>query len=86
MDEHTIVNVSVDLPSDIDRRFTRLVRLFKLEVVDAAINEISGRPEWSKSSKKAKGKTSAMISGVGNKVTKKIKPRWILWTTCEGSW
>ncbi|GAA5883049.1 hypothetical protein JCM16303_006809 [Sporobolomyces ruberrimus] len=83
--ENTIVNISVDLPTRINRRFTRLVRLFRLEVVDAAINEISGGPKGFHRTKKMKSRTSPII-GVGNKVTKKIQPRWILWTTCESNW
>lgn len=84
-DEHTIVYVSVDLPSDIDQRLTRLVRLFQFELVDPAINVISGRAKETSSVGKEKEKTSPK-SGVDNTVTKKIEPKWILWTTCESNW
>ncbi|GAA5889979.1 hypothetical protein JCM16303_003199 [Sporobolomyces ruberrimus] len=84
-DEHTIVYVSVDLPSDIDQRFTRLIRLFHFELVDSAINVITGRAKESSSIGKEKEKASP-DSGVYSKVTKKIEPKWILWTTCESDW
>ncbi|GAA5879353.1 hypothetical protein JCM16303_003173 [Sporobolomyces ruberrimus] len=82
-DEHTIVDVSFELPSNVDQRFKHLVRLFNLEVVDSSIDTISSVPgevataeEWDKA-------TSVKSSGVANKVTNDIRPRWLLWTTSQ---
>ncbi|GAA5878001.1 hypothetical protein JCM16303_002812 [Sporobolomyces ruberrimus] len=95
-DEHTIVDLSFKLPSEIDRRFNRFIRLFDLEVVESSINKISSCPSEKVSVKGAEGTkeereekknevSSETTNGVKDEVTKVVKPRWIVWTKCEAS-
>ncbi|GAA5889039.1 hypothetical protein JCM16303_004226 [Sporobolomyces ruberrimus] len=83
-DQHTIVNVSVKLPKNVDRRFVRLVRLFQLDVTESAINEILVPKKEIKGTEKKRRKSPKPVNGAGNEITNKIEPKWILWTTCEG--
>ncbi|GAA5959396.1 hypothetical protein JCM3765_006591 [Sporobolomyces pararoseus] len=87
-DEPTIIEASFKLPRDIKTRFERLIKLFGLEVVNSLINKLSPRSasntkEMEKEKGKQKKQGKAQVSGVQNEVTKKIKPRWKLWTMCE---
>ncbi|GAA5877997.1 hypothetical protein JCM16303_002810 [Sporobolomyces ruberrimus] len=88
-DEHSMIDLSLELPPEIDERFTRLVRLFRLEVVDSSINEISPRVlrnealEDTDEGKKKEFESESELSGIRNIVTREIRPRWLLWTTCE---
>lgn len=88
-DEHSIIDLSLELPPEIDERFTRLVRLFRLEVVNSSINEISPRVprnealEDTNKGKKKEFESESELSGIRNVVTREIRLRWLLWTTCE---
>ncbi|GAA5877999.1 hypothetical protein JCM16303_002811 [Sporobolomyces ruberrimus] len=90
-DEHTIVDLSFKLPSDMNQRFTRLIRLFNLEVVESSVNTIFSRTADTRLSDETtdneeKTKSESRSNGVKNTVTKKIRPRWLLWTMCETIW
>lgn len=81
-DQNVIVDFSVNLPANIDQRFTRLVRLFNLKVVDSPIDAISFSAKDATTDNKEKKKS--MLTGVKNIVSNEIKPRWLLWSTFKG--
>ncbi|GAA5845387.1 hypothetical protein JCM5353_004817 [Sporobolomyces roseus] len=96
-DEQTVIDVSFALPRNIDQRFIRFIRLFKLEVVESSVNKLSSNLvfiEGEEEEEEGKGKGSAKkeekepgkVSGVQDKVVKTIKPRWRLWMTCISDW
>ncbi|GAA5902093.1 uncharacterized protein JCM6883_001295 [Sporobolomyces salmoneus] len=84
-DEHTLVNVSLDLPPDANIRFSRFIRIFKLSVIevsDTTLRHVAPDPE-------AKGYSRKGLAGIkreGVRVVKEVKPRWILYTSCWGDW
>ncbi|GAA5878039.1 hypothetical protein JCM16303_002827 [Sporobolomyces ruberrimus] len=82
-DQQTIVDVSFKLPPNVNQRFKQLVRLFNLEVVESSINKVSSKPAPKAQVQATKKTTKAKCNGIKNKVSKEIRPRWLLWTTCE---
>ncbi|GAA5902284.1 uncharacterized protein JCM6883_001355 [Sporobolomyces salmoneus] len=84
-DEHTLVNVSLDLPPDANIRFSRFFRTFRLSVVevsDATLRYVLPDPEAKGNSRKG----LAEIRREGVRVVKEVKPRWMLYTSCWGDW
>ncbi|GAA5878118.1 hypothetical protein JCM16303_002852 [Sporobolomyces ruberrimus] len=82
-DEHTIVDVSSKLARDVDQRFQRLVRLFGLDVVESSINELSSHTAGRATGSTRMKPGDPQSSGIRNDASKDIRPRWLLWTTCE---
>jgi len=93
-DQHTIVDVSLNIPPDADIRFVRFIRQFDLEVVQVsqATMEIT-KPQWKKT-ESVNPDPDRLISrqGVAGieadkvRVTKDIKPGWKLYTSCWFDW
>lgn len=87
--KHTIVDLSFNLPRDIDQRFTRLVRLFNLCVVESSVNKLSSGCAQKKSGetdKEDKEKVGGSeFRGVKNSVANEIRPRWIVWGRYEST-
>ncbi|GAA5948408.1 hypothetical protein JCM3765_001409 [Sporobolomyces pararoseus] len=89
-DQHTLVDVNLNLPPDADLRFIRLVQLFSLPVVESSIStlepadphEISKARLRSNQTKKSREDLLDDVVGVRNERTNEIKPRWKLYTTC----
>ncbi|GAA5902441.1 uncharacterized protein JCM6883_001410 [Sporobolomyces salmoneus] len=84
-DEHTLVNVSLDLPSDANIRFSRFIRTFRLSIVeisDTTLRHVAPDPE-------AKGNSRKGLAGIKRsdaRVVKEVKPRWMLYTSCWVDW
>ena len=77
--QRTLVQVSFELPSNIDSRFSRFIRLFNLEVVDSNINKISSKGRGRRRNRGTS--SSGCKNGVKNEVTKRIVPSWSLYVT-----
>ncbi|GAA5903021.1 uncharacterized protein JCM6883_002667 [Sporobolomyces salmoneus] len=85
-DEHTLVNVSLDLPLDANLRFIRFIRTFKLrvlEVTDTTLRCVAPSPEAKYDSRK--GLIGVKKDQVKTDV-RQIKPRWMLFTSCWMEW
>ncbi|GAA5987449.1 hypothetical protein JCM5350_002768 [Sporobolomyces pararoseus] len=81
-DGFTIVDVSLDnLPPDIDLRFKRLIQLFNLVVVDSAADELSPRASGTVDRPPGR-RLRSPPSGVADRVTEEIRPRWKLFVGC----
>ncbi|GAA5914618.1 uncharacterized protein JCM6883_004440 [Sporobolomyces salmoneus] len=89
-DEHTIVDVSFqNLPSDIDQRFERFIKLFDLQVVESSVNKLSPKSSKSRNKEEEENKATTEAkpkNGVRDEVSKKIKPVWKLYSTCVTTW
>jgi len=86
-DQHTIVDVSLNVPPDADARFVRFIHLFDLEVVQVTHSVIEvTRPQWKKRESVTRGSDQWRgVAGIESdkvKVTKEIKPGWKLYTSC----
>ncbi|GAA5987448.1 hypothetical protein JCM5350_002767 [Sporobolomyces pararoseus] len=77
--EQTLVQVSFELPPDINSRFSHFIRLFNLQVIDSNINKISSKGGGG--TKPPISSTNGKSSGVKNEVTKRIVPSWSLYVT-----
>ncbi|GAA5846474.1 hypothetical protein JCM5353_004525 [Sporobolomyces roseus] len=89
-DEHSMVNVSLELPQDSNSRFARFIRIFNLEVVQITTCTLKiGDSRW-----KVKEGSESDANTTGNRVgehgikqdrvavTKEVKPGWKLYTSC----
>ncbi|GAA5914614.1 uncharacterized protein JCM6883_004439 [Sporobolomyces salmoneus] len=80
-DEHTLINVSLDLLRDADIRFRRFIQTFDLQVVEVSqstLRCVAPDPDSKNDSRKG-------LSGIKQeevKSAKEIKPRWMLYTSC----
>lgn len=89
-DEHTLVDVNLNLPPDADLRFIRFVQLFSLPVVESSIStlepadphEVAKARLRSNQTRKSRENLLDDVVGVRNERTKEIVPRWKLYTTC----
>ncbi|GAA5902376.1 uncharacterized protein JCM6883_001385 [Sporobolomyces salmoneus] len=84
-DEHTLVDVSLDLPPDAHVRFSRLIRTFRLPVVEVSDTTL----RCSAPDPEAKGNSRKGLAGIKRdevRVVKEVKPRWMLYTSCWGDW
>ncbi|GAA5915282.1 uncharacterized protein JCM6883_002385 [Sporobolomyces salmoneus] len=89
-DEHTIVDVSFqNLPSDIDQRFERFLKLFNLEVVESSVNKLSPKSSKRRNEEEEENRESTEAkrrNGVRDEVGSKIQPTWKLYSTCVTLW
>ncbi|GAA5903017.1 uncharacterized protein JCM6883_002666 [Sporobolomyces salmoneus] len=80
-DEHSIVNVSLDLPRDANLRFIRFVKTFNLQVLEVSPCTIrSVAPD-----REVRNDTRQGFAGIKRdevKLVKEISPRWLLYTSC----
>ncbi|GAA5914565.1 uncharacterized protein JCM6883_004419 [Sporobolomyces salmoneus] len=84
-DEHTLVNVSLDLPRNANLRFLRFVRTFNLQVVEVSQSTLHCvAPSLEPKNDSRKGLAGIEQEEVKN--VKEVKPRWILYTSCWGDW
>ncbi|GAA5914575.1 uncharacterized protein JCM6883_004422 [Sporobolomyces salmoneus] len=80
-DEHTLINVSIDLPLNADTRFRRFIRTFDLQVVEVSqstLRCVAPDPD-------TKNNSRTGLAGIKRdevKSVKEIKPRWMLYTSC----
>ncbi|GAA5909249.1 uncharacterized protein JCM6883_005820 [Sporobolomyces salmoneus] len=84
-DEHTLVNVSLDLPRNANLRFVRFIRTFGLEVVEVSqstLRSVAPGPDVKNDSRKG----LAGIKQEEVKTVREVKPRWMLYTSCWGDW
>ncbi|GAA5987406.1 hypothetical protein JCM5350_002750 [Sporobolomyces pararoseus] len=79
-DESTIIEASFKLPRGIKTRFERLIEMFGLKVVYSSINKLL--PRRASTGRKEEAE-QAQLSGVENRATNKIRPRWKLWMMCK---
>ncbi|GAA5914569.1 uncharacterized protein JCM6883_004420 [Sporobolomyces salmoneus] len=79
-DQHDLIDVSLDLPSNANLRFFRFVRTFNLTVLEAN----NGTLQCVASKPRRNPKPGGRMSGIQRKrvrIVKEIKPRWRLYTT-----
>ncbi|GAA5993639.1 hypothetical protein JCM5350_003040 [Sporobolomyces pararoseus] len=79
-DEQTIIDVSLDLPSDADSRFLRFVRTFDLNVVEVSNGVLKSIPP----NPQAKPPLRSELAGIGEeriKIVKEVRPRWKLYSS-----
>jgi hypothetical protein len=91
-DQHTLVDVCLDLPPNADLRFIRFVNAFNLPVVNTSLGTLGpanpqelaqiriNQPE------KSHWKVVDDVVGIKFEDTKEIKPKWKLYGSCYQSW
>ncbi|GAA5914622.1 uncharacterized protein JCM6883_004441 [Sporobolomyces salmoneus] len=80
-DEHNLVDVSLDLPSNADLRFLRFVRTFRLKVVETNSGTLQCVAPKPQRNFDREGKMPGMRFD-RTRVVEEIKPRWRLYTSC----
>jgi hypothetical protein len=88
--QHTIVDVSLELPPNPDSRFIRFIRLFNLEVVSSSISTLSpsfraGTDKKEKNLLQEKEEIAPLkgLMGLNKTIVQEIKPGWKLYTSCH---
>ncbi|GAA5889784.1 hypothetical protein JCM16303_003717 [Sporobolomyces ruberrimus] len=82
---HTTVDISFDLPRDVNSRFIRLIRLFNMEVLESSVGKIVPLTGTARSTRKREDSATKAepISGISDAPTTKIRPRWLLWMSAD---
>ncbi|GAA5846473.1 hypothetical protein JCM5353_004524 [Sporobolomyces roseus] len=90
-DEHSIIDVDLSLPPNADLRFIRFIRLFNLTIVNSSASvlrptDIDRRGKQKSEPQRDIDRRMRGFVGIKNEVTKEIKPKWKLYTSCFSIW